>query len=268
MKLLHVLPPVVALVAGGFWTGYQRQRLGSLERESDLLRGSIDSARHTDAGAAYSSSLENSKGVHDPKAAVAGKKIDWKKVLEMQKNRTGDVADMRLMIEMQKKLTSLTAGELLAQLDEIAAMDATEADKAQLESMLIGVLAQKDPEKVMERFASWIASDRMTWQLNDAFQKWAAKDLTAATAWMERQIEAGTFDSKSLDGRSSTRAQFEGSLMTSLLQSDPKGAEERIKALPDDQRSNVFNNLFYRLKPGTEKAAVDAMRATLPADQY
>jgi hypothetical protein len=264
MKPSLLLPPATALIAGFLWLGYQRHALATLESEASVLHGYIDSARQTDASGAESGPADSFDG-HKPKPSA--KKPDWKKLLEMQKSRNGEVQDMRLMMETQKSLLNMSADELMAQLDEIDAMQIPDGDKAQLQGMLLGMLTEKDPKLAMDRFAKLIGNDRITWQINSAFQQWAGKDPAAAAQWMDQQIAAGQFESKTLDGKSQARIQFEGSLFISLLEKDPTQANARLLDLPADDRADIFNNMAYRLKPGTEKAVADSVRATVPADQ-
>lgn len=269
MKPAHLLPPFLALVAAGGWIGSQRGSISALELESEALCGRLEVARQDPATAAAdpsSSGQQSSKS----KALHPGSKVDWKKMAATQAAmKSGGGGDMRAMVALQKTLLAMSAEELLAGLDEIAALELSDDAKRQLEGTLIGVLANKDPQAALERFADRIggADGGLTWQLSSAFQSWSAKDATAAAAWMDRQVEAGTFENKRLDGQHDPRIRFEAGLIQSLAARDPAEAARRLASLPEDQRDEVFTNPFhFRIRPGTEKAVADLIRTQVAAD--
>jgi hypothetical protein len=179
--------------------------------------------------------------------------------------RSGGGGDMRAFIALRNTLLELSAEELLAGFDEIAALDLPDDVKRHLERTLIGVLAVKDPEAALDRFSSRIGGDG-AWELSNAFQSWSAKDATAAAAWMDAQVAAGTFENKRLDGKYDPRIQFEAGLIQNLAASDPAEAARRLAALPEDQRDEVFTSRFhFRIRPGTEKAVADLIRTQVAA---
>jgi hypothetical protein len=194
--------------------------------------------------------------------------VDWKKIAATQAAmKSGGDGDMRAMVALQKTLLALSAGELLAGLDEIVTLDLSDDAKRQLEGTLIGILANKDPQAALERYADRIAGPDggLTWQLSNAFQSWSAKDATAAAAWMDAQVAAGTFENKRLDGQHDPRIRFEAGLIQNLAASDPAEAARRLASLPEDQRDEVFTNSFhFRIRPGTEKAVADLIRTQVP----
>lgn len=269
MKPALLLPPFLALVAAGLWIGSQRRSISALELESEALRGRLEVARQVPAGAAADPSFTGQRNSKS-KALRPGSKVDWKKMAATQAAmKSGGGGDMRAMVALQKTLLAMSAKELLAGLDEIAALELSDDAKRQLEGTLIGVLANKDPQAALERFADRIggADGGLTWQLSSAFQSWSAKDATAAAAWMDRQVEAGTFENKRLDGQHDPRIRFEAGLIQSLAARDPAEAARRLASLPEDQRDEVFTNPFhFRIRPGTEKAVADLIRTQVAAD--
>jgi len=265
MKPIVLVPPAAALVVAAIWLGSQRRAMSVLEDESVILRQQIEAARHADPSGDDGYASIRKTGT----AKTGGKKLDWKEIAKKQQGaqRGDNIQEMRTMVEMQKVLLAMSSEELSAQMDEIAALDITDELKQQLQGMLVGVLAAKDPQLVLDRFADQLGSERggMTWQLSNAFRQWATKDTAAAAAWMDRQIAAGKFESKSLDGKSQSRMQFEGALVLHLLADNPQAAAARIAALPVDQRREALGNgIFFNLKPGTEKAAADLIRTQIP----
>jgi hypothetical protein len=269
MKPLHFLPPAAALVASGLWLGLQQRSISTLENETVLLRQHVEAAKHaadtTDASS-LAAARTNGKKPGDPEA------IDWKSLADsMAKTERGGMPDMRAMMKLQTKLMSLSGAELTAALDEIAALELSNDARRSLESMLINLLAQKEPKLVLDRYLDRLNDPRSgvgSWQLAHAFQQWAGKDSAAATAWLDAQIAAGKFDSKSLDGKNQSRLQFEAAVVTSLLQSDVKAAGDRIAALPEDQRREMFQQgMFMTVKPGSEKEFAALVRQSLPENE-
>ncbi|MCW1923605.1 hypothetical protein OKA05_13655 [Luteolibacter arcticus] len=266
MRPLHFLPPAVALVASGLWLGLQQQSISSLEKETVLLRQHVEAAKNAAATAEDSSlagARANGKKAEDPEA------IDWKDLADtMAKAESGGMPDMRAMMKLQTKLMSLSGAELTAALDEIAALDLNKDARSSLEGMLINLLAQKEPKLVLDRYLDRINDSRGgmgSWQMAHAFQQWSGKDGAAAVAWLDAQIAAGKFDSKSLDGKSQSRLQFEGAAIASLISSDVDAAGKRIAALPEDQRRELFQQgMFMNVKAGSEKNLAALVREHVP----
>jgi hypothetical protein len=180
------------------------------------------------------------------------------------------IPDMRSMLTIQRKIMAMSAAEINAALEEIAALDLDKQSRAQLEQMLIGLLVQKEPQLVLERYFDKMddPNSGMSWQLAGAFQQWLGKDSAAAAAWFDARIAEGKFESKSLDGKSQGRLRFEAALVSSLLASDPAAAGQRIALLPADQRRDLFQQgMFMNLKPGSEKAFANLIREHVPDSQ-
>lgn len=241
MKAIPFIPPILALLVVSTWIGSGRRTLSKMEEESAVLRGYLDARASAPAADEPSAGPESSARITKEK-----ERIDWKtlagQVLEMKKG--GGVSDMRSMLRLQQRLQAMSAGDLAAALDEIAGLDLPVESRLMLEQMLIGPLCNKDPELALTRYVDRIDDNRggMSWQLSNAMKEWAEKDPLGATTWMDRQITAGTFDSKSLDGKSGPRMRFEGVLVASLLSTDPLGAAERLEEFPDDQRRDILRN--------------------------
>lgn len=267
MKPAHLLPPALALVAAGFWIGSQRRSISTLELESEALRGRIEVVRQGPTTAAEDPSFAGQRNAKS-NPPRAGSKVDWKKIAATQAAmKSGGGGEMRAFVALRNTLLELSADELLAGFDEIAALDLPDDVKRQLERTLIGVLAVKDPQAALDRFSGRINGSDGAWELSNAFQSWSAKDATAAAAWMDAQVEAGTFENKRLDGRNDPRIQFEAGLIQNLAASDPAEAARRLAALPEDQRDEIFTSRFhFRIRPGTEKAVADLIRTQVAAD--
>lgn len=264
LKPTSFIPPLVALAIVGGWLGTQRRSIATLEKESVLLR------KHLAALSSGSGPDAPSSKPKAPDQLAKGKEpLDWKKIAaqfaEMQ--QSGGTGDMRVMMRFQQRLQAMSKEELVAALDEIAALDLPAESRAMLEQMLIGPLVQKDPELALTRFIDRLQDNdgSLGWQLSNAFQEWAKKDPGKATAWFDQQIAAGKFDSKSLDGKSQSRIQFEGALINILLASDPATAALRLGAMPENQRGKVMRYSLNPLKEEDQMAAAKLVRDQLPA---
>jgi hypothetical protein len=253
MKPVLLLPPLAALAVAGIWLGSQRKSISAVESETLLLRQHVAAAKappSPDKDRSLAAVRARARQAKDPAA------IDWKELAARISAGHGTMPDMRAMMELQRKIMAMSAAEINAALEEIAALDLDKQSRAELEQMLIGLLAQKEPQLVLERYFDKLddPSGTMRWQLAHAFQQWLGKEPAAAAAWFDARIAEGKFESKSLDGKSQGRLQFEAALVSSLLSSDPAAAGQRIALLPADQRSDLFQQgMFMNLKPGSEK---------------
>jgi hypothetical protein len=265
MNAKLLLPPAVALALTGLWIGSRHRTLTTLEKETLLLRAHLEAARSDTTGNGDPSLVAARTG---NQAARDSDPIDWKSLADsMARAQQGGAPDMRSMMKLQSTLTAMDGTQLIAALDEIAALDLGNDARRGLEEMLIGLLAQKDPKLVLDRFLNKIDDQQsgMAWQLASAFQQWSLKDGAAAVAWFEARIAAGDFESKSLDGKSKGRVQFEAAIVGSLLGSDPAAAGKRIAAMPEDERLDLFQQgMFRNLKPGSEKAFAALIREHVP----
>lgn len=268
MKPLHLVPPALALLAAGIWLGLQHQSLSNVEGRNTTLRERIEAAKHAGPG-----DEEKGGGAGGKNGKQGGpKKIDWKDMAMRQRNmnRGENPTDMRAMIEMQRALLSMSAEELIAQLDEIEALDIPEDARASLQGVLVGMLAEKDPKLALDRFGDKLDDERsgMSWQIANAFQQWSKKDPAAAMAWLDARIAAGKLESKSLNGMNDVRQRLESAAITSLIGTDVAAAGERLSRIPEGQRAAIFQNgMLFNLKPGSEKAVADLIRSQVPKDE-
>jgi len=261
MKPVHLAPPVVALAIATAWLGVQRGSINTLERENIRLRKEIANARADGV-------VEDGAG---NASAEKKKPTDWKKIAGDLGDFGGHdhMPDMRAMIRLQQLILNMGESELAAALDEIAALDLPESSREQLEGMLLGALAEKNPELALNRSIGKADGEggMFTWQLQHAFEKWLCDDPAAAGAWFDRQRAAGALDSKSLDGKSPLRLRFEGVIIKSLLSSDPAAAVRRMNEIPPDQRRDVFWGSFHSVEEKDQKALADLVRNTLSENE-
>lgn len=266
MKPVHFISPVIALAIAGGVVGVQRKSISKFEAENTILRERIEAAK---------TRPESGQPAPRPgRTNLPGKakeEIDWKEMAESfgDMQRSGGVKDMRKIMSFQRKIQAMDKEELIEALDQIAALELDDTQRIMLENMMIGPLVAKDPELALTRYADRLGDERtgMSWQLANALRGWAKKDQSAAIAWLDKEIAAGTFDSKSLDGKSRPRMAFEGGLIASLLGTDQQAAAARIAALPADQRKDVFQSFGFRqMKPDEYAAFAELARSQLPGN--
>ena len=267
MNLIRLLPPAVALVLVGTWLGVQQLSISAMESENGLLRKAIAAARLV----APANDFAHGKTALADKAPADTNPLDWEKLagqfVELQKS--GGTGDPRPMLRFQQRLQAMNRDQILAALDEIAALNLPAASRSLLEQPLITALMEQDPESVLTRFTDRLGGrdEAMDRQLAAALNAWAKLDPRKAADWFDRQIAAGKFDSTSLDGRSPARMRFEGALLGVLLTSDPASAAGRLAALPEDQRGEAIGNAALS-PPGGKALATFArlVRTQVPAN--
>ena len=259
-----ILPGLAVLVTGG-WIVSRKQSAATLEREITVISERIQQVKSGASG-------ENeTRDAAEKARKEKDKTIDWKDVAgKIGQMRGGGMQDMRTMMRMQRLLLDLSAEELCVELDEIAALDIEEPARKQLQGMILGVLVEKDPKLALERFGDQLGDQEsgVHWQLSSALRKWADKDPVAAVAWLDQQIAAGKFESKSLDGGNRSLIQFESSIMGALLKTDPAAATARIKTLPEAQREELLQQgMFFQFGEKNEAAYAKLVRDSLAADK-
>ncbi len=263
LKPSSFILPVIALAIAGAWLGTQFRAVSSLEQASDLLEKAIAS-RASDSIENFQSikSLSITQVTKD-KGSLNGKKIAAKFAEIYGSRVNGHTLEMTKLME---HFLAMSNEEIIAVLDEIAVLDLTNESRTNLEDWLIVILSSKAPEIVMTKLSGRIRDGDQSsgWGFLSAMYKWTHNDPTAASRWFDQQIGAGTFDSKSLDGKNATRLEFEGILMTLLLPTDPDAAARRLAALPEDQRSEALSQSSYKPHGEHQAAYVQIIRDQLP----
>jgi len=264
MKPKHFLLPVFTGLIASIWLFSQRHSITTLEKENADLEKRIAAyiAKNPDLSTGPTSRTK-------PAAAQTGK-IDWKEAAAFFADISrGGGGDMRRMMRLQQRLLAMSSDEIFAALEEVSTLDQSRETKSLIENMLIGSLAQKDPQLALDRFIDRVAENNgaMSWTLTETFRRLAEKDPTQMTQWLDAQIEAGKFESKALDGRNDQRFQFEGALIHILLKSDRQTASARLTEIPADKRSQVITSIqFSPIDPESDPIAfAQLVREALPA---
>lgn len=272
VKLSHAIPPALALIAVVLWNLPPWRSMQGLETNTQNLRARIEATR----APAAAGDRETRDSPRAPSLATARepKAIDWRylsvQALLAEKRNSGDEVDDEGLETLSERLSEMAREELLTALDEIAALGLDPEARAKLDALFVEHLVEKDPEAALARFAGAIRDDPdgVGSELSPALQAWAKLDLFAATAWFDRAIVSGVFESKTLDGRSDARLEFESALAGVLLATDPAAAGRRIGALPEDQRAETLQQITVAdLDSAAQKQFIDLTRSLLPVDE-
>jgi hypothetical protein len=257
--------PVLATLVTGVWIGFQKRSSARLEREITIIseRIRLDRASTDEVGESHMS--------HGKTLSVKDGKIDWKGMsAKMQGMNHGAMPDMRAMMNLQKMLLDLSAEELCAHLDEIAGLDLEPDAQRELETMLVDILAKKDPQMALMRFGDRLGEEGsgLDWHLGSALHQWGEKDPTAAAAWLDRQIAAGKYESKSLDGKNMMLDRLEGSLLGALLKESPAAATARVEAMSGERREELFQHGFaFQIGKKNGAAYAQLVRDIMPSEK-
>jgi hypothetical protein len=265
LKARHFIPLGLALAALAFWNFCQRQSAGELAVQSKSLQQKIETVQRTHAASVSSEKFKT-------RLQSTDQPLDWKNLgSRMVAAQQKDTATEDAVLEsFKQRLVKMTATELFAALDQISTLGLEAEAKAMLEEALVEALIKQDPARTVVKFADRIQdeSDGVGWQLAGALSEWAKRDLAAATAWFDQEITAGRFESKSLDGQSEVRLDFEAALLNQLLGSAPKAAAARLAALPEGQRRTALEQInTAEMSLSGQQVYMDLLRKLVPQDE-
>jgi len=236
VKLSNVWPPVVALAVVGTGIGMQRREMAELERGNEVLRR-VEKAERP----AVPEKVSNT-------SVITGRRIDWRQLVAMPGWRQS-----MAITQVRRLLYELSSEELLANLDQLAAVEVSEEMQQELESLLLYMLGRRDPRILFDRFSDELRNERLPLRqsiaLGATFRRWVERDCRAAAAWMDEQVAAGAFESKSLNGLHAHRLTFESDLIRLMAAANPASASARVTAMSEPLRSAVLKNdllLNYR----------------------
>ncbi len=246
----------------GGWTISEMREISALKEKSANLREAI-------------STKQDSRGERVSVKSSAAKPqgdLDLQQVgSSLAKVQTGGgLSEMEALIQFEQRLSKMSKEELLAALESLTGLNLSPEARLELEKMILAQLVTIDPAAALKRYAGKIkdAPNEIGLQLAEALKEWATNDLTGAAAWLDQQIASGNFDSKTLDGRSDMRTQFEAALMESLVSSNSDEAGRRLEGLPEDQRREVLEQIpFADLSPDAQKAYAELVRQWIPNDE-
>jgi hypothetical protein len=247
LKTTHFILPLASLALVTAWNIHQSRSISSLRKESSELEKKI-------ASVTVVSNQEN--GI----AKGPGRESSAKDAINQKRPALG----------LSDRLAEMSRDEIIASLDEIDDLDLSDEEREALIEEMIDSLIEKDPQYALEHLGDKIKDDPdgIGSQLAAAMSAWAKRDLAAATAWLDRKIAAGDFDTKTLDGKSDVREEFEAALLESLIEKNPDAAAGRLAAIPEDQRRDVLEYLsFGELSSEAQKSYAGLLRQLIPEDE-
>ena len=264
LKAIHAIPPVLAIVIVILWNLPRRQ-----PADAPVTDTTVENAARprTEISAGKPDGGRNRN-----KSLAADLPLDWRAVAAcMRKSQQSTAEEDPPELEgYYERISEMTREQILDALDGITALGLDPEDMELLEEALVEPLIAVDPELALARFSNRIGDDPdgVGSQLSSALQGWAALDPVAATAWLDGQISAGRFESRSIDGQSEARIEFEAALAGELMPRDPAAAARRIEGLPQDQRAAAMEQMILSdLEPSVQKACVEIIRKLIPEDE-
>ena len=254
MKIvLFVVPVIVLLLAGGWIVGQVRD-LAMLELEKRGLKEKIDAAvKAGDGGLTAARKL-----IAEGRAVT-----DWKSL-------ASELADLRggaAAVQVASRISGMSAEEMMAALEGIEQLGLTASARAALEATLAESLGETDPERVLRHFTDRLggSSLELAGALSAVLKQWADRDLTAAMAWLDRQIANGSLNGTSLDGRNDLWLRFEGAVIEPLLTVNLAEAGRRLGGMPEDFRREVLQQMsFGGLTEEARLGYAELVRAWVP----
>ncbi len=257
------IPPAVALILVGAWVVPQRFSMAAVETECARLQSTIAAA-------------ESPTTTRPDPLERRRKIIEWTKLgTHFQSNPMGSggsvlvvMPDRREAMRFRQHMEAMSTAKIIAALDEIAALDLPHKVRENLEWTLLDSMARKDPAAALGLLESRGLMKSALYEnlIDSTLHAWAHKDTASAGTWFDRQIAAGTFDSKALNGVSSSRHSLESTFIRILLGSSPEAAARRLAALPEDQRGDVLSMYSLTNVPEEMQLAHAALiRAQVPA---
>ncbi len=267
MKTLWTLPPLAALLGMGLWNTRQVLAISSTTAAQSDLREKISKHAATSKSATEMNRREVTQAAVTPGKHLADRRWIAEQVEAM--DTASSLQQLRATVLFQQQLDGLSAGEMIALLDSAPQLGLSDSGVETLQSLIVARLTKTDPEQMVRRYGENFdaQSETVNWQLSTGLQKWAEKDLPGARAWLDQQVAAGKLESKTLDGLSQMRLEFETGLLPALLSSDPKAAASRIAALPAEQRLEALQGMdFLKTNSAQQKAYAEILRQQLSAD--
>lgn len=272
MKSFQLLPPLAAVIAGCVWLANLESSKDSLDHKNTRLRDRITAAKATTDDASGPSAIWQrtpNGGSSRTGKLSSTKPNEWRILAEgILREKSEGIEDPRMELRLATRLAKMSAEEMLAAYDEIAASDMAPDELIFLRNQFFNAASEKDPERTLRHFDGLLSGEEtsMRGSVSTAFHKWFFKDPATATAWFDETIAAGKFESKRLDGQNQTLLDFTTPVIQAQLASDPAASLARLKTLPEGQRVELLQK-FSEIAQGTELAFADLVRQGLPENQ-
>jgi hypothetical protein len=291
MKVVHYVPPLVALIIAAAWLTSLRASNRALEQDNRSLQekiaesrsspGSRDERARSGARSDRASASSDRASANSARAKRETKPADVEvKPLSEFKPAAGDFNELVLLnnnegvrfnlTEACRRLEALASemsgDELVRAYTQMGSLPVDAPFRNYLEWLMLNQLKKKNPEFAFSQLiAKCQNEDTGPIKMGD-FNEWLARDPSAATTWYESQIAAQVFD-KTLDGKTPNMVPFEAAFIMSLLASNPAAAEQRMSNIPPDLRASL-GTYVWSVPKENSKAFVDLLRKSMPMEEY
>jgi len=286
MKVIHCVPPVVALVIAAAWLTSLRAERSAVGQDNALLRerlaspgkssfsrenrsdaGSKSDRTRVAAGARPKRETKATANVDNPSGDWVATSRDWTRLVLSNNDEPATGYRYTAAWKRLETLASeLNGEELTRAYMDMAALPVHAPFRNELESLMLGELEKKNPGFAFSQYLERNKDGGVVLGGYGSFDKWLARDPDAATNWYESQVAAGTFD-KALDGNSPARVPFESAFIMSLIDSDSSASEQIMNNLPPGLRGR-FADYVDVVPKEKRQPLVDLLRKTMPAAEY
>jgi hypothetical protein len=276
MKIIHYVPPIVALVLAASWLTSLRSSNRALEQENRSLQKKIKEARsslvpQTERDRAGTTSANANRGERPSENGIqsyanwVSTSRDWNRLVLFNNNEEKH-RYTAAWARLEKLASEMSGAELARAYTEMTALPVHAPFRQDLEWVMLKELETKLPEFAFSQYIAKYQSEGSAPPRIGQFNQWLARDPAAATAWYESQLATGVFD-KDLNGKSPANLPFESAFIMSLLGTDPSAAEQRMNAIPPDLRGSMGSYLWDVPKENAQ-AFVDLLRKTMQMEEY
>jgi RNA polymerase sigma factor (sigma-70 family) len=253
MKSSSLIPPALILIVATSWIIYQHQSLSAVRSVNAKMEQTLVSVAKQPRTASFvATGLGREKPTNSVQhtSSVGGKKLIIE-VAKMLNNRYAP--DDPAWGFFNQQIKSLSKEDLVAALDETAAQKLHITSRDQIEHDLLLALGEIDPELSLIRCDDLLMHGHkdIEFYLKDALMKWAWEDSEQASAWLDRQIATGKYDSKGLDDKDCLRDKLEAGLISSLLSQNNATAKVRLESLSTESRGAIaleLSNIYQKSK--------------------
>lgn len=252
MKASSLVPPVLALVAAGFWIVPKREAVAAVEKKFISLEREVG---HAMSGMR----VDRDRGANPRRktgGGISGKRqIDWEAIAiadaeEANSGKTRSFVGIERMM-FDHRLKRMTGEELMEELKRIGELPLSEEAKDKLRNQLCYILAKRDPAFALNHLEQWLGDGK---RVGFALKSYAATNPDEAVAWLDRQIAEGRLEVKRLDGRNWDRDRFEGALIQAGLVGYPEKIAARLRTMNEKDRMVVLAAMPPRL-PNEQQVA-------------
>ncbi len=242
-------PDLSLLLAAAGGLGFfllQHRSAGQLEEENARISQRIESWEKR----VESSADEENSGQSAKALAKSGPSGMAKLAAILRGADSGNPAAFRDSLMLDSQFRTLDAASLERMITDARAADLSEEDRERIVGKLLDVLVEKDPVRafavIEEGFAGKTPREiqQQLSKRSGLFEKWIMRNGPQALAWLDKQIAAGLFESRSLAGTSSVRQEYEALIFLKTKDGS------RIAALdPLDRLPTLQSWRFQSLKP-------------------